>query len=212
MKRISCFVLALLLIVSFSGCDFFDYFKDIFDYFKVFETSELGQYGTYTNPKYAPKGFSADSYITPIFPEKIEDFFLVQKYSYKYCIEPPMIEAFLEIVIEDEAIFQNYVNSLATGKTVTEFPYEEHFKQIVFSEVAEFHHLGQIGYTDIRKILFSDKTNTIIFSVIEMPYNEGPLKLENFSYFTRFAFDMTEYAYVLDSYPGPYEDLKKKNS
>ena len=205
MKRISCLVLALLLIVSFSGCEFFDYFK-------VFEVTDIEQYGQYTNPKYAPEDFRAESYISQIFPEKIEDYFLVQKYSYKHCMEPPMIEAFLEVVIEDEAIFQNYVDSFSTGKIITEFPYEEGFKQIVFSEAAEFHHLTSIGYTDIQKILFSDETNTIIFSVIEMPYNDGPLTLESFSYFTRFSFEMTEYAYVLDSRPTPYMDLEKKNN
>ena len=191
MKKGLIILTALLLLFSLSACAYFE----LMDFH---ETTDISQYGIYTKPVYADKDFDPAVYMERFFPDTIEDFFTVQKYSYKYCNTPTIFETYLEIVIDDESMFQEYVASLPANKDAIDFPYKNGFKQIVFSERCDFHHWGSVGYIDMQKIVFSDETNTVVFVVVEAPENDIPFYVNTLNYFTRFDIDVDQYVLAVD--------------
>ena len=75
MKRIMFLLLiqiALIISVCFVGCN----------EYKIIETTNIEDYGNFTETKYGEK---IDIYTEKVMPEKIEEFFSDVEYSYKMC-------------------------------------------------------------------------------------------------------------------------------
>lgn len=189
-----CKAIAVLLIASLSfactGCQWLDSFVDgLNDIYKIYETTDLEKYGEYPVTRY---GYEAAPHAQAVMPEKIEDFFSVREYTYKMCHEPAMHEAYLEVVIADEAQYQAYIADIIGENETKPFRHDNSFEEYVICEKIWIQPHPTVGASQIQKILFSDDTNTIIFLSLHVPHNDAPLEAEVFTYFTRFSIDISE--------------------
>ena len=170
------------------------------DTWEIYEKTNIDEYGEYISVR--RDGYMTEN-IDQIMPSKIEDFFIVQKYSYRMCHDPVFQEVYLEVVIEDEAQYQAYVNELTYGKTLHSFWYDPSFSEVTLTEDrATVTMLGStddttayIDYAIIQKIMFCNQTNTIIFLSLDVPDTYFANPASQFYYFERFGIDVSSGKY-----------------
>lgn len=177
------------LLNIFSSCDII---SEIQYYNKIYEITDIGEYGNFSPTRY---GDSVEEYTKKVMPEKIEDFFSVKKYSYKMCHSPYMHEAYLEVTIEDEETYQNYIQEIIGDKPAETFFYDESFQEYVVEDRIRVHPYDNdwesIVNASIQKICFSDEANVIIFVSLAVPSEY--FLVTDFVYFERFNINATNY-------------------
>lgn len=159
---------------------------------KLYETTDIDQYGDFYPGVY---GYDPTPCTDRVMPERIEPFFRVVRYSYRICHTPDMHEAYLEIVIEDEAQYDEYVSVITQGEALTEFSHDPSFRQYVIEEdisVSHFDDKHLVTKSRVLKILVCDETNTVVFVSLDVPKSDMPLESEFFYYFERFNIDVTK--------------------
>ena len=189
MKK-SILIILIISVLSFSGCGLFDHI------YNISEITEVEQYGNFypldQNDQYITE------YIGDFVPKKLEDYFSNVKYVYRYCTEPLLQEIYLEFTIEDETKYNSYINEYIDVNHVELFEYDDSFFQYQESDIMALQHQDDVdgptvGYTLIKKILYSNETNTIIFIVISIPYNDMPFSKENIYFFEKYDIDLLHY-------------------
>ena len=177
------------------------------------ETTDIADYGTYTGTY--NDGFTR-AYIDSFFPESISDSFTNIKYSYKAKkFDTYAFEAYLEFSIDDVAEFSNLIQSIAPNAEWKPFAFDESFMEYNIENVFIIHDPEEfeespdhpIEYAKIRKILYSAKTQTIIYIAIGV-YDGGGVGTDYLCvFFNRFGIDPVEYKQTADSSyeKGPYD-------
>ncbi len=181
MKRIVFLLLvqiAMIISLCFVGCNAYE----------VIETTDIEDYGKFTETKYGEK---IDIYTEKVMPKKIEEFFSNVEYSYKMCHSPAMHEAYLKVTIDSEKQYESYINSIVGDNETEAFYYDKTYREYVIVDKISLQHENEekgptIGYTEIQKILFSNETNTLIFISLVVPYNDMPFFVDTFLYFEKF--------------------------
>lgn len=170
------------------------------DTWKVYEKTNLAEYGEYIPLKY--DGYMTEN-IDEIMPSKIEEFFTVQKYSYRMCHDPAFQEVYLEVVIEDEALYRAYVSDIMAERDTNVFYYDSSFSEVVLTEDYVTvtmrgnpnERSSYVDYGTIQKIMFCDQTNTVIFLSLDVPDSYFATIPSDLYYFERFSIDITSGVY-----------------
>ena len=158
---------------------------------EIYQTTDIKDYGNFigTYDK------NVKEYILAYFPDEIQDNFEIIKYSYK-AIKGDSIscEAYLEFSIDDEEEFDLYVSQMTNETDTTVFEYDSSFREYVIEDSM---HLSpdktQIDSARIRKVLYSDETNTMIFVYIVV-HDGGYTRADSYNeYFSRFGIDRFEH-------------------
>lgn len=184
-KYFICLILCMF-IFSFSGCDMF----------KIVSTTDINEYGKF--PTFESEEAKIENYTNVVMPKKIEDFFSEPIYYFGYCRELYMHEVYLEVKIEDETQYKNYISNLVNEAPTNEFFYDRSFQEYVITDVLGLQHEDEpfgptITKTEIQKILFCDENNKIIFISLVLLYADYVLHIEDFYYFKRFNIDVSKY-------------------
>ena len=196
MKRIYQIISIVLLVISILFiCIFF--VKLIYTIFNPTEyeiTTNISEYGDFSKAKYSKR---YKEITNAIMPEKIEDFFSNPQYYFAYEDAPPMLEVCLEFQIKDKLKFENYIEQITQGKDIKPFFYDSSFQEIVFVDIIKipyvYDEIRFVELADIQKILFSSKSQTIIF--VSMHYFSWDMVFyaEDFHYIERFGIDVQNY-------------------
>lgn len=160
----------------------------------TYEITDISQYRTIPGTNYYGKYIA--KYSNLVMPQKIEDFFVVKKYLLTYDDWKEVHEEYLEVVIEDEATYQEYIDSIIVGKDTEEFFYDKTYQEYVVNDSIGLTYVNDetnAVLAEIQKILFSNDTNTIIFLSIAIPHADGPVKSEKFFYLKKFNIDVATY-------------------
>lgn len=179
-KRIQFLGLAFCVLVSifFGGC------KKII--------TDIEQYRTIGNTKYYK---AIEEYTNLVMPEKIEEYFIVDKYLLMFDPMDYTHEEYLEITIEDKEQYDAYIAGIVAGKEIKDFEYDSEYKEIVFNDwflTTKGENGEQLFMAEVQKIIFSEKAQKIIFVSLAIPSNYGPIPPENFYYFTKYSIPMIE--------------------
>ena len=138
---------------------------------------------------------------TYFFPELNEDIMSNFKYSYNVdCFIDCAHEIYLEFTIEDEAEFTNFINENQNSITqsnknvvVQKFKYDETYTEVVIEDVIKTRHDERdelaIDYAYIRKMIYSEENNSIIFVNLYVIDYWG---FKNSTYIERFGIDPYE--------------------
>lgn len=178
------------------------------------ETTDIADYGHYPNVKTTD---IEHILIHSFFPESIKDFFCDVQFSYKSeNIDAYGFEAYLEFKIEDSLEFYQHISSIADEQQWKDFAFDSNFKEYsIKNELALdvddpydpeslFQH--QIINADIRKILYSPESQTIIYVAIGVHDGGGVGTNYLNVFFDRFSIDPVEYEQAADSpWGSPYE-------
>ena len=160
----------------------------------TYEITDISQYRTIPGTNYYGKYIA--KYSNLVMPKKIEDFFIVEKYLLTYDDWGGFHEEYLEIRIEDEGQYNEYISGIIGNKETEEFFYDNTYQEYVVNDS-----IG-LTYTNnetnavlarIQKILFSDLIQTVIFLSIAIPHADGPVKSERFFYLEKFNIDVATY-------------------
>ncbi len=158
--------------------------------------TDIVEYGKYDN--------CVGEHETKFFPELNEDIMSNFKYSYNVdCIIDCAHEIYLEFTIENEAEFANFIsenrnNIIQTNKDVAtqKFKYDETYTEVIIEDVIEARYNDEgelvIDYAYIRKMLYSEETNSIIFVNL---YVVDYWKFENSTYIERFDINPQELSF-----------------
>ncbi|MBQ4510190.1 MAG: DUF3267 domain-containing protein [Clostridia bacterium] len=151
-------------------------------------TTDVNNYGVYDYPEYM-----ADDY----FPEKITDSMTPICYSY-------YLDGFFDVVYElylevqmTETEYEKYKSQYENE--LKDFFFASEYSEYVISDETSMYTTysfeeNYMDSPDIRKILFNDKDDTVIFISI---YGLDPFYYENSYYFKRFNLDPMEYSNYL---------------
>ncbi len=171
---------------------------------EVYETNSIADYGNivgnYDNE--TPK-----EYIFSFFPETISDSFSDVTYHYKAKkFDTYAYEAYLEFVIEDEAVFSEFIKPYVDDSAPS--VYDESFM-----EKSIFHHLcldhnteteTYIEDAEIGKILYSEDEQRIVFFALGL-HDGGGTRVSELSYFVdRFGIDWEDLEAESEPYPTVY--------
>ena len=160
----------------------------------TYEITDISQYRTIPGTNYYGKYIA--KYSNLVMPKQIEDFFIVEKYSLKFDDWDEIHEEYLEIRIEDETQYQEYIESIIDNKETKEFFYDKNYiEYVVNDELCFEEYMGTKGISTakIQKILFSDDINTIIFLSIAKEHNDGLEPADMLYYFEKFSIDGATY-------------------
>ncbi len=174
-------------------------------YPETVEVSDIAYYGKF---KGNYNNSDVKEFIYSFFPAEIEDYFDVKSYSYRAMRgDAYAFEAFLEFQIEDPQQFQSYVNSITASENWTPFPYDSAYQEYSLDDSLRLHpccscrnyKTGEtphyhIGYANIKRILYSEQTQTIIY--VALGVWDGGYVTTDFLhiFFDRFGIDPIEYA------------------
>ncbi len=169
---------------------------DFFDIYEAYEITDVTEYGKYIPVK--DDGYMTEN-IDEIMPSEIEEFFTVQKYSYRMCHDPAFQEVYLEVVIEDEALYQAYVSEIVAERDTNIFYYDPSFSEVILTEDRATvtmrgnpdERSSYVDYAIIQKILFCDQANTVIFLSLDVPDSYLATVPSDLYYFERFSIDIT---------------------
>ena len=159
---------------------------------EIYQTTDIKDYGNFIGT-YDDETLKKT--ILAYFPDEIQDNFEIIKYSYK-AIKGDSIscEAYLEFSIDDEEEFDSYVSQMTNETDTTVFEYDSSFREYVKQDYMDFgSEKHNIECADIRKVLYSDETNTMIFVYIFV-YDGGYTRANSYNeYFSRFGIDRFEH-------------------
>lgn len=179
MKSFFCLLLVVICFCFF-GCNFKEQFME-------YKVTDIGQYQEVRKTKYYQK---VEKYSDLVMPDAILPFFEIEKYSFKYDPMDGKYEEYLEILINDEQQYQQYIDELLNGNTMIECPFDSVYQQYVVNE--------KISYTEnsrgeqcfymasVQKILTNDNINSIIFVSFSIPSDYGAVELNWFEYCQKF--------------------------
>ncbi len=182
---------------------------------KYTETTDIADYGHYPNVKTTD---IEHILIHSFFPESIKDSFSDVRFSYKAeNIDDYGFEAYLEFKIENPLEFDQYIDSIAEEQQWKDFTFDGNFKEFsikneLYLDVDDpydpeslFQH--QIIQADIRKVLYSLESQTVIYVAIGVRDGGGVGTNYLNVFFTRFGIDPVEYVQTTDSpyVKGPYD-------
>jgi len=158
---------------------------------EIYQTTDIKDYGNFIGT-YDDE--TVKKSILVYFPDKIQDNFEIIKYSYK-AIKGDSIscEAYLEFSIDDEEEFDLYVSKMTNETDTTVFEYDSSFREYVIQDSMHFGlEKDNIESARIRKVLYSDETNTMIFVYIVV-HDGGYTRADSYNeYFSRFGIDSIE--------------------
>lgn len=184
MKKLKRTIITLLFIAiimsSHTGCGFVKAFKE---FGQVNSTTDVTTYGDFPTTKY---GYEIKPYTDNILPPKIEDFFAVEEYYFAYCDAPYMHEVYLEVSIDDEEKYTEYVAELLADKETECFFYNADYQEYVLTDVLRSTESNWVEKSEIQKILFNDNENKIIFISLLVLHQDSPFYQEDFVYFEKF--------------------------
>ena len=159
---------------------------------QIYETTDIKDYGNFIGT-YDDKDLK--KYIFAYFPDEIQDNFEIIEYSYK-AIKGDSIscEAYLEFSIDDEEEFDLYVSKITNETKTTVFEYDSSFYEYVIQDRMDFSSSKKtIESARIKKVLYNDETNTVIFVFI-MVHDGGYTRADAYNqYFSRFGIDYVEH-------------------
>lgn len=174
------------------------------------ETTDIADYGHYPNVKTTD---IVHILIHSFFPESIKDSFCDVRFSYKSeNIDAYGFEAYLEFKIENSSEFYQHISSIADEQQWNDFAFDDSFREYSiknelvldiddpYNPESLFQH--QIIQADIRKILYSPESQTIIYVAIGVHDGGGVGTNYLNVFFNRFNIDPVEYEQAADS---PYE-------
>ena len=180
----------LKLFLDVAGITIFFHFY--FRASEITETTDLAQYGSFGTCEAWDSNETVQEYVEGFMPERIEDYFSNPIYSFKECKYHNLHEIYLEFTIEDEEQFDAYVQSATNGTELTAVPSAEGFEEYVLDERADVGSLDDgrmyIEHIRIKKILFSDETNTVIYVSI-VCRGDVVWYIEEFTYFQKFSIE-----------------------
>ena len=169
-------------------------------------TTEISEYGNWgmVDVEYMDP-WDAQLYHSKIMPTKIEEYFSQIEYVYSVCTWPVISEAYLEFVIEDETLYNDYINGIIKDNATKTFHYDNNFQEYVLNDIfysynssaTNSHRERLVEGATIQKVLFSDKERRIIFvSYAHDAYGYVYNTEETFksTYFKRFNIDIVEYS------------------
>lgn len=179
------------------------------------ETSDVSDYGDYSGT--GSEQFVC-KYIDSFFPKRIEDAFRDVKYSYKAeNADTYGFEVYLEFVIDEPAVFDRYVSSIAGENQWRRFEFDHSFLEYDIDDVfcadpkvsddPGVNTNYRIIQAKIRKILCCPETGTIIYYALGV-YDGGVADTGHFdALFRRFGIDPASYEKTADPMSGndPYE-------
>ena len=173
MKRDRIIVLPLSLILFFVGCGYLD---DIENAYEIHRTTKIEEYGQFPE---LDSIYQIQAYVKNIMPAQIEDIFVNPTYYFSYCEVPFMCEMYLEITIEDELQFQNYVFQTTKGQPTETFLYNENYQEYVLTDLLwlEPNKNGWLSKSEVQKVLFSEKNNKLIFISLIIPDADMPFSV-----------------------------------
>ena len=182
-----------------STCNKYEFAKMLEKYLDPYEVTDIAQYRTIPDTNYYDKYIA--EYSNLVLPKKIEDFFIVEKYSLRFNDWDEIHEEYLEIRIEDEMQYQEYVNGIVGEKETGDFFYDTRYQEYNINDYLQSitwtfkdsETLKGISKAKIQKILFSDELNTIVFVSLVVPEHNGVVVQDKFYYFERFNIEGTTY-------------------
>ena len=175
MKLLRCLCIALLaatLLFAFCSCD-------------GTLIEDPAQYGNYLKEKEFKK------FATALLPEKLEDYFENVEYSCLLNYLDSGNEVFLRFDITDTDKYYAYKQSVLGENETTTFYYDENWEQFAlfdeFSMDESSSNPGEVvlSYIKILKVLFCDKTQSVIYVAIHSPYSSPVYHSSRFVYFTK---------------------------
>lgn len=171
------------------------------------ETTDIADYGHYPNVKTTD---IEHILIHSFFPESIKDSFCDVRFSYKSeDLDTYGFEAYLEFNIENSLEFYHHISSIADEQQWKDFAFDGNFKEYSiknelvldvddpYDPESLFQH--QIIQSDIRKILYSPESQTIIYVAIGVQDGGGVGTNYLNVFFNRFSIDPVEYERSADS-------------
>jgi DNA-binding transcriptional MerR regulator len=171
------------------------------------ETTDIADYGHYPNVKTTD---IEHILIHSFFPESLKDSFSDIRFSYKAeNIDNYGFEAYLEFRIENPLEFDQYIDSIAEEQQWKDFAFDSNFKEFSiknelcldvddpYDPKSLFQH--QIIQADIRKVLYSLESQTIIYVAIGVHDGGGVGTNYLNVFFSRFGIDPVEYGQTTDS-------------
>lgn len=179
---------------------------------KYTEFTDISDYGNYSGT--ASDGFTKE-FISSLFPAVLDDAFSNIKYMYKAeNIDTYGFEAYLELTIEDQSEFYRFISDVAAQNQWNEFLFDDRFMEYsldndldIYIDDADYSgEYHQILQAKIRKVLYSEETQTIIFYAMGV-YDGGGVHTGYFSsLFDRFDIDPVVYEQSANApYGDPYE-------
>ena len=167
---------------------------------KQYTTNDIEEYGKFTGnyDNDFPREFT-----TSFFPEQIETFFSEVAYSYRaQKNDTYAFEVYLEFVIEDTEVFENFVKETTEGLASKPFFYDSSFVEYTVADVFEgtiWHEESgvstyvSISYAKIGKILCLKEEQRIAFVALGV-YDGGMARSDFLTvYFDRFGIDAKNY-------------------
>jgi hypothetical protein len=157
-----------------------------------YNISDVKQYQTTHQAKYYKENIAKHSML--VMPKEIEDFFIVEKYCLLYQKWEGNHEEYLEIRIEDEGKYNEYIGSIIGNKVTEEFFYDKTYQEYVINDkiTLDIEKQGYLYCAEVQKILFSEKENRIVFYSMFI-YPNGPVNPSQFYYFERFDIQVDTY-------------------
>ena len=175
MKRIISILLTGMFALCFSGCCL----KDVY---KIHSTTDITKYGDFPTTKY---GYEIKPYTDNILPPKIEEFFAMTEYYFAYCDAPYMHEVYLEVTIEDEEKYTEYVAELLAGKETEPFFYNDDYQEYVLTDVLYVQEKDTLAKSEVQKILFNSEQKRIIFISLLILHMDYCFYIDDFIYFKK---------------------------
>ena len=155
--------------------------------YNISYTNDVKNYGIYNRYD--------ESWSPELFPEEITEDMTPIYYSYYHdMVWDGVLEIYLEVRMTDDAYSElkaQYDGQLKECWYDTD--YEEYAKADKFFVYKDERYCDR---PDIRKIIFNDKENIVIF---EYMYGIDPMYFENIYYFERFNIDAKEYSIYLEA-------------
>ena len=192
---------ALLIIIGILAASFCYMFAD-------YMTTDINDYGNYIGNR---NNEFAQQFISRFFPPVIEDYYEdVRYYYYADHTGYYTFEAYLEFVIEEEQVFNDYIKSISYTHNVIPFHFDNSYQEIVLYDEASGERLDQLridGYIDadnkdpgyyllwsasIAKILYNPSDNRVIYIALAAHEDSGDTKNMG-TFFSRFNIDPKEY-------------------
>ena len=173
----------------------------VFKPIEIYETNSVADYGNIVGNC---DNETPEEFIFSFFPTTILDSFSDVDYHYKAKkLDTYAYEAYLEFVIEDEAVFSEFIKPYVDDSA--SFAYDESFM-----EKSIIHHLcldhnveteANIADAEIGKILYSEEEQRIIFFALGL-HDGGGTYISELSYFVdRFGIDWKDLEAESEPYP-----------
>ncbi len=195
------FILLPVLLVAYFFCS----------YGAVYETNDIADYGTITGnfENDMPKEF-----IFSFFPDEIHPEFSDVTYHYKAKKgDAYAYECYLEFVIEDPGVYQDFLAGYADISEPTAFAYDAMFMEHSVSNILDIHWKSpneENGYpmerAKIGKVLYCDAEQRIIFFALGIWDGGGTDTSELNYFFSKFNINVVEYQMVAF-----YSDMDQEN-